>query len=353
MKHTDQSLFLERNILFFAGPERPSSAPVSENKPEVKQPREVGKEFEYDSWKEFKDWVGKGNPNDLTLSIFDMLHDKDITFVLPDGTEYRPIPTGTYISGGKDEAQYYEPDLTWPNGYTLSYESGLSGPDGKPVEAKIRSVKIYPSSKEFPRQTAEWLKSAPIGRLKAEATVLRDRINTRLSFFETGNKTADGLMEVHGAVRGLLEQGKLEEATKIVENLSSYLSNASREQRQRESLPASGIPQSQIDFERFLHTIDGQPTGSYHYDNPYELQYSHIRLRNDDGTPNEDGIATVLSAIDDDIAAIGRDYKRQELDAQAIFRRYQLLHEELVARGDLTDGAPEWFEATKARLERT
>lgn len=316
----------------------------------VKQPREVGKEFEYDSWKEFKDWVGKDGSGHVNASIFDMFADKDITFVLPDGKDYRPVVTGTQYEGSYDE------ELSWPDGYTFSYEKGLLAADGTPVEGKIRSVKIYPSQKEFDRQTVEWLKKAPAIRLKAEASQLRDRIDTRLAFADQSRRMADGLMELHADTRYLLEAGKVEEAAKKMEDISQYLWDASQVERKRErdtdALRASGALTPDADIDALLSPTGKKPRTPYYYQNKYELQYSAKGVRNDDGTPSEEGVIAVLAEIDRDALAISKDYKRQEIDAQAHMKRYELLRAELSSRNDLADEPRDWYKESKEKLDR-
>jgi len=351
MTYTSQSIFLENRILYFAGGETPSSTPVPEQKPEVEQPREVGGQFEYDSWKDFLSWLSKDNANGLTMTIFDMFTDKDIVFVLPDGTEYRPTVTGTQY-----DKHSYDEELSWPGGYTFSYKSGLATADGTPVEGKIRSVKIYPSPKEFERQTVEWLKKSPLIRIQAEAALLRERIDTRLSFADQSRRMSDGLSEFERDMRNLLEKGKVEEAAKRIEDFSQYLWNASKVERKRErdtdSLRASGALTPDSDLDTLLSPDGKKPRSPYYYENRYELQYSATEVRNDDGTPSEEGVRFVLSDIDRDAFAISKDYMRQEKDGRLYMQRYDLLRKELERRDHLGDEDPGWYKESKEQLAR-
>ncbi len=315
MKHTQQVGFFENRLLRFAGGETPSMAP------EPKHPEEKNGKFAYESWKDFTDWLGaKGNDGIISMTD-DMLKDGDLGVVLPNGEQVFP-------------KAYWDAKNEVPlkDGMKLSYERGVIGADGKPVDARIVSAKVYPSREILDRHV---LQNSPDIRLRAEMKTLRPQIDTHLFFARLGASWVDGLAEAREDLRALMEKGDYEGAAEKVKFWSDFTWEATKKERMRyEGKEAPGRDE-----------------------NPYRLHYSVANLRTPDGTVDPQQVQFIYSDMERDMQAIGLDYTRKQSSATREFDRYDALRTTLIDRAkkqgkkpDFEPDESEWYARVKGDL---
>ena len=187
MTHKHASLFLERKILFFAGGETPSGANEKDALPQNYHPKEEGGKMVFASWNELKAWMGKDakkgyEPEDAEAVIFG----GGLQFELPDGTS---------INVQKADFSHPPVVIDAAKGLTLSFEQGVLR-DGKPVEARVRSEKIYPSRETLDRHV---MRTASDARLLAEMKSLRPQIETNMFTYDQSAMWVDGVIVNHPA----------------------------------------------------------------------------------------------------------------------------------------------------------
>ena len=314
----------ERRMLRFALPESgpKNDVPAAEASTPEYHPQDEGKTFRYGSWNEFVGWVGKNDtegPSATKSAIDDMLGEGDVTFLLEDGTEI--TPQKKYMKDGQivlDDAK----------NIVLTYDRGVLR-DGVPVEAGIRSVKVYPSRVELHRAQLRGLKEMPADALRAQWDQGKRLIDSDMRNVDVAGNWTGALMETAGDVDAFLRSGDPEHAYAMIEALSTMLWNATWAKRQ-------ALAKNE----------------QYEDKNPYGLFYETDGLRKEDGSYDIEKMESILNDLRRDELAVGLNFGRAKSETTQHFERVRDLFNELRSRGALTPEDEAWMTEVTQKIER-